>query len=137
LAPGLGPIQGPGWMSGIDQTWLFEGTSSAAAYAGGAAALVLGSDSDSGTLSPALLKRVLEDGAQPIDDCHPVEQGFGLVQVARSIQTLKQGRGYSRMRSVARWRDGFQVGGFFDRERFPGSIPLGIDSFSPFEVKME
>lgn len=136
VGPALGPAQLPAWLSPLDQTWLFEGTSAAAAYAGGAAALVLGSDTGSGSMAPAVLKRLLEDGARPLAGYQAVEQGFGVIDVTRSIQLLSSGRGYPRVRAVARWGDKYQVGGFFDRNRIPGSLSLGIDSFNPFAVSL-
>lgn len=136
VAPALGPAHLPAWASALEQTWLFEGTSAAAAYAGGAAALVL-AGAGPGNMAPAVLKRAIEDGAHPLEGHQAVEQGFGVVNVARSIQLLSGGKGYPRVRAVARWGDSFHVAGFFDRERIPGSIPLGVDSFNPFEVSLQ
>lgn len=136
VAPALGPAASPAWASSVGETWVFEGTSAAAAYAGGAAALVLSADTQTGSMAPAVLKRILEDGARPLAGHQAVEQGFGVIQVAGSIGLLNTGRGYPRMRAVARWGDGFQAGGFFDRNRIPGAIPLGVDSFNPIEMSL-
>lgn len=137
VAPAIGPAQVPGWAADRSTTWLFEGTSCATAYAGGAAAAVASALRSSGTpLSPVVLKESLEDGAVALPGVSPVEQGTGVLNADNAMAILKSGRKYSRVRTVAEWGGRYQTSGFFDRDKTPGLIPIGLDSFMPFDVSL-
>ncbi len=137
VAPAVGPAQVPGWAAARNKTWLFEGTSCAAAYAGGAVvALASAQVSRGASFSPVLLKEVLEDTAKPLSNASAVEQGSGVLDADGASKALKAGDRYPRVRVVTEWGGRYQTAGFFDRDRIPGFIPFGVDSFLPFEVSL-
>lgn len=139
LAPALAPALVPAWAGEPGTTEVFEGTSCSAAYAGGAAALLgmVQTKRDS-AFSAQLVKAALEDGALPLAEVQAVEQGRGLLQIQESLRLLVESEGYRpNIRLTPAWGGKFHVGGFFDRERIPGYIPLGVDSFTPLRVSLE
>ncbi len=136
VAPAMGPAQVPAWISDKGNTWLFEGTSCAAAYAGGAAAVVASQAFSTGTaFSPVLLKQSLEDGGRPLPGVSSVEQGAGKLDAKKALELFKE-RKHQRVRVVAEWSGSYLASGFYDRNRIPGFIPFGVDSFLPFSSSL-
>ncbi len=137
VAPAMGPAQVPSWAVDRDRTWLFEGTSCAAAYAGGSAVALASAQVAGGIpFSAILLKEALEDAAKPLPDASAVEQGSGVLNSGAALEILKAGRRYPRVRAVAEWRGEYLTSGFFDRDRTPGFVPFGVDSFLPFDLSL-
>ncbi|MDN5301382.1 MAG: hypothetical protein PWQ60_896 [Thermoanaerobacteraceae bacterium] len=76
------------WDSG--GYFLMDGTSMAAPFVSGSAALLLQKARTEGiSVSAAALKKSLEKGARKIDGYAPVEQGNGLIDVVKSWDILK------------------------------------------------
>ncbi|QUL97899.1 MAG: S8 family serine peptidase [Candidatus Fermentithermobacillus carboniphilus] len=137
IAPAVAPALLPLWASSPDQPHLFEGTSCSAAYVGGVTALLVEQHVKAGkTPSPALIRRALMEGAQPLMGIEPVEQGSGLVNASNSIEALERIQEKARIRSVSKWGTTFLVNGFFSRDQIPGYVPVSIDNFSPFSTRL-
>ncbi len=137
LAPALAPSLVPVWLAQTGAAVLFEGTSCSAAYAAGAAGLVATEMARAGHgFSAKLVKDALEEGALPLPGLQAVEQGKGLLQIRSSLNRVEALGYQSRIRCSPAWDGVFREGGFFDRKRVPGYIPVGLDNFTASRIQL-
>jgi len=138
IAPAVAPALAPLWMSELDSPRIFEGTSCSAAYVGGVLAILTQHQEQTGrSVSAFLLKRAIREGAQTINSLQPVEQGSGLINGFASVEAISRIRESTNLRAVLKWESDFKVNGFFDRNRLAGYVPMSIDNFSPFSVRLK
>lgn len=120
VAPGCAVAAVPKWQvaSGHD---FFEGTSMAVPHVAGAAAVLLAEARQRGlNVTPAAVKRALEMTATPLPGYAPVEQGYGMVNVAAAWDSLSRNATAARIRG----RRGGEAwgGGIYLRDTLPGSV---------------
>lgn len=153
---GMGPASGgssapsvvaPSSVVSTVATWdsggyfLMDGTSMAAPFVSGCAALLFQEAKKEGiTVSPAALKKALEQGARKLDGYLTIEQGNGLIDVIKTWNMLKNnGSKESTARRVEikiPESPGYK-GGIFLRNALKGKINILLTNLSGSVLKLK
>jgi len=124
-----------------DGYFLMDGTSMAAPFVSGSAALLQQKARAEGmTVSAAALKKFLEKGARKIDGYASIEQGNGLIDLVKSWDILKNSpKGSARQVEIKLPESPGYIGGILLRNKLAGKIDLLLTNLgsSALQLKLE
>ncbi len=129
-APAVTAVPEPGYHETLKFV-LMDGTSVSAAYAAGSVALLRQGAQQFGLDPLTSTSLSLLDGACPIEELLPVEQGYGSINLVKAWYLLAKGIGDTRLKLVRKWKGDVSGDGVWLRGNALGALPVWVDNFAP------